>query len=91
MRTRRTVAGSKNGSLEGEALCQFIEKGCKMSTNNPNRSRTQMADRAVRYKQSGDQHLIPEDESQAPGPHRLSREDSQKFAAPPPEEPEDLQ
>lgn len=65
-----------------------------MSTNNPNRNRNQSADRTrMRYKQSGDQHIFPEDESaQAPRTHRLSREDMQKFSsAPPPSDNEDLQ
>jgi len=63
-----------------------------MSTNNPNRNRTQSADHTrMRYKQSGDQHIFPEDESaQSPHPHRLSREDTQKFAAPQ-QDSEDLQ
>lgn len=63
-----------------------------MSTNNPNRNRNQSADRThVRYKQSGDQHLYPEDDSnQSPHPHRMSREDMQKFAAPQPDS-EDVQ
>lgn len=58
-------------------------KDLEMSTNNPNRNRNQSADRTrVGFKQSGDQHLFPEDDSQqGVRPHRLSREDMQKFSA----------
>lgn len=62
-----------------------------MSTNNPNRNKAQSADRTrMRYKQSGDQHIFPEDETaQAPRVHRLSREDMHKLSSAPPSDTED--
>lgn len=53
-----------------------------MNMSNPNRDRTQAADRfETQQKQSGDQHILPQDE---PGvdphrPHRINREDMQKL------------
>ncbi|RJG05823.1 hypothetical protein D3870_07145 [Noviherbaspirillum cavernae] len=64
------------------------EKEFAMSTNNPNRNRNQSADRnRMHHKQSGDQHIFPEDEPllDPHRPHRMSREDMQKFTAPAPD------
>lgn len=53
-----------------------------MAMTHPNRTRNQSAARNEQLrKQSGDQHLLPEDEpAQDPHrPHRLSREDMEKL------------
>lgn len=52
-----------------------------MRQTNPNRSRNEVVKDYQRQKQSGDQHILPEDEpAQDPHrPHRLSREDMQKL------------
>ena len=53
-----------------------------MPVTNPNRDRQQSADRfQTQQKQSGDQHVLPLEESaDAPHrPHRLNREDMQKL------------
>lgn len=53
-----------------------------MAMSNPNRDRQQAADRfQTQQKQSGDQHILPEDEpAEDPHrPHRISREDMQKL------------
>lgn len=57
-------------------------------SNTPNRNRNESAERRQPHKQSGDQHILPEDETElAPHrPHRVSREDMQKHAPPPPPE-----
>lgn len=58
------------------------DKEPKMTMTTPNRDRNQSSDRhQMQQKQSGDQHILPEDE---PGtdphrPHRLNREDMQKL------------
>ena len=63
-----------------------------MRMNHPNRDRQQAADRfEMQQKQSGDQHILPEDEpAEDPHrPHRVSREDMQKLrpADPDPDDP----
>jgi hypothetical protein len=67
-----------------------VEK--EFAMNHPNRDRNQAAGRfGTQQKQSGDQHLLPEDEPlQDPHrPHRVSREDMQKLrpADPDPDDP----
>lgn len=61
-----------------------------MRQTNPNRNRNQSVHNQQKEKQSGDQHLLPEDE---PGldphrPHRISREDMQKLRPAEPDEEE---
>ncbi|MGE5622055.1 MAG: hypothetical protein ACM3WS_02725 [Bacillota bacterium] len=58
-----------------------------MPQTTPNRIRVQSAERHLRQKKSGDQHLLPEDEplEDPYRPHRLSREDMQKLRSPEPE------
>lgn len=64
-----------------------------MTSTKPNRTNVQAADRneMQRQKQSGDQHILPEDEpKEGPHrPHRVSREDMQKMrpADPDPDDP----
>ncbi|HJV83913.1 MAG TPA: hypothetical protein VJ698_00440 [Noviherbaspirillum sp.] len=56
-----------------------------MSLTSPNRNRTHSTGlEEKRRKESGDQHILPEDEPrQDPHrPHRVSREDMQKMRAP---------
>jgi len=56
-----------------------------MKANNPNRTKRQLAGfDQILQKKSGDQHIEPEDEStEAPyRPHRVNREDMQKFDLP---------
>jgi hypothetical protein len=59
---------------------------------SPNRNSQQAADRFdMQQKQSGDQHILPEDEPQEDPhrPHRVNREDMQKMrpANPEPDDP----
>lgn len=58
-----------------------------MRQTTPNRNRNESVHDQQREKQSGDQHLLPEDEpAEDPHrPHRMSREDMQKLW---PEEPD---
>lgn len=51
-----------------------------MTSTSPNRNRTESAGRRQPHKQSGDQHILPEDDTaMAPHrPHRSNREDMQK-------------
>ncbi|SNS33895.1 hypothetical protein SAMN06265795_102281 [Noviherbaspirillum humi] len=52
-----------------------------MTLSKPNRTRQQSADRnEMQEKQSGDQHILPIDESEADPhrPHRTNRQDMQK-------------
>lgn len=58
-----------------------------MRQTTPNRNRNKSVHDQQREKQSGDQHLLPEDEpTEDPHrPHRMSREDMQKLR---PEQPE---
>jgi hypothetical protein len=60
-----------------------LEKEAVMS-NTPNRNRNESAERRQPHKQSGDQHILPEDETELSPhrPHRMSREDMQKHAPP---------
>lgn len=62
-----------------------------MPQTHPNRTRNDTVHNPKREKESGDQHLLPEDEPlQDPHqPHRLSREDMQKLgeSAPNPDDP----
>ncbi|HYD59069.1 MAG TPA: hypothetical protein VEC35_01855 [Noviherbaspirillum sp.] len=64
-----------------------------MTTTNPNRDRVKSSDpmEMQRRKQSGDQHILPEDEPKEDPhrPHRISREDMQKLrpADPDPDDP----
>jgi hypothetical protein len=62
-----------------------------MNISKPNRDRQQAADRfEMQQKQSGDQHILPQDEpAEDPHrPHRISREDMQKRPADPdPDDP----
>lgn len=62
-----------------------------MPQTNPNRTKNQSVHNQNREKQSGDQHLLPEDEPlQDPHrPHRISREDMQKLrpTEPDPDDP----
>jgi len=56
-----------------------------MKMTNPNRDRNQAADRfGTQHKQSGDQHILPEDEPALDPhrPHRVNREDMQKLLSP---------
>lgn len=52
-----------------------------MRTTNPNRDKNQSVHNQQKEKQSGDQHLLPEDEPREDPhrPHRISREDMQKL------------
>ncbi|HJV76341.1 MAG TPA: hypothetical protein VJ654_19120 [Noviherbaspirillum sp.] len=62
-----------------------------MPQTNPNRTKNQTVHNQNREKQSGDQHLLPEDEplEDPHRPHRISREDMQKLrpADPDPDDP----
>lgn len=62
-----------------------------MILNNPNRFRSQVAkmDR-IMQKKSGDQHIQPQDDTEdSPHrPHRVNREDMQKFVQTPPDRDE---
>jgi hypothetical protein len=54
----------------------------EMPLTHPNRNRNQSAGRnQMQQKQSGDQHILPEDETALDPhrPHRVSREDMQKM------------
>jgi len=52
-----------------------------MPLTNPNRNRNQSTHNLHKQKQSGDQHILPEDETELDPhrPHRISREDMQKI------------
>jgi len=58
-----------------------------MPQTNPNRNRNQSVHNLRRQKQSGDQHILPEDEPEFDPyrPHRVSREDMQKINRPEPD------
>ncbi|TFV93921.1 hypothetical protein E4K72_18870 [Oxalobacteraceae bacterium OM1] len=59
-----------------------------MPLTHPNRNRSQAGDRfEIQQKQSGDQHILPEDEpAESPHrPHRVNREDMQKMRPSDPE------
>ncbi|HYD95552.1 MAG TPA: hypothetical protein VEC01_09535 [Noviherbaspirillum sp.] len=63
-----------------------------MRSTKPNRTAVQSSDRfEMQQKQSGDQHILPEDEPMEDPhrPHRVSREDMQKLrpAQPEPDDP----
>jgi len=63
-----------------------------MRVTSPNRNRQQASDRfEMQQKESGDQHILPEDEPQEDPhrPHRVNREDMQKLrpADPDPDDP----
>ena len=63
-----------------------------MRTTSPNRNKNQASDRfEMQQKQSGDQHILPEDEPKEDPhrPHRVNREDMQKMrpADPDPDDP----
>jgi len=64
-----------------------------MTGTHPNRTRKQSSDglEMQRQKQSGDQHILPEDDLKEDPhrPHRISREDMQKLrpADPDPDDP----
>lgn len=61
-----------------------------MPHTNPNRNKSQTVHNLRRQKQSGDQHILPEDEPALDPhrPHRISREDMQKIM-PPESEPDE--
>lgn len=55
-----------------------------MPQTHPNRNKNQTVHNRQREKQSGDQHILPENEAayDPHRPHRMSREDMQKIMPP---------